>query len=391
MRSAALGNLKVFVVLLVVWHHTILAYCRTGHFDRLHYLRSSAPIVDARRWVGFDVLMDFNDVWFMSLMFFVSGLFVLPSLSRTGARRYLMDRCTRLGLPFLLATCVIMPVATYPSYLQTGASPAFLQFLAVFFTFHGWAGGPAWFIWVLLAMDGLAVAALAWPALRRHASHVPDAVARRPAVSLGWMIAGCAGAYLPMLSVFGADRWFAWGPFHVQCSRVLLYTVMFGTGVACGAGGVSHLLFGQAGPFARAAYRCVGAGAVVFGALLALQIAALRHVAPFTSPAWQLLGGLLFVVCCVLVGVGMIGVFIRHPGGRWWGVLAPSIFGIYLLHYAPMTWVQAGLLGVALPAVVKACVCFGVTLAASWLIVAAFAELTGYRSGLRYRFRHPSR
>jgi hypothetical protein len=38
------------------------------------------PVVDSQRWSGFALFVGFNDAFFMSLMFFLSGLFVWRSL-----------------------------------------------------------------------------------------------------------------------------------------------------------------------------------------------------------------------------------------------------------------------------------------------------------------------
>ena len=212
-RRAAFDKLKVCVTLLVVLHHSILAYARFGHFDTRHYLRSSAPIVDPARWSGFDLLVDFNDVYFMSLMFLISGLFVMPSLSRHGPWRYLTGRAVRLGVPFLAAATVIMPAAYYPSYLQTGANLSFLQYWSGYFTVYGWPGGPAWFIWVLLLFDiaaGIAGVSLAEPtAGHHHSPRLADEGSRVP--GLGLAVAASAAAYMPMLYVFGPTRWFVLG------------------------------------------------------------------------------------------------------------------------------------------------------------------------------------
>jgi hypothetical protein len=40
-----------------------MAYCRCGHFDRVHYLWFGALIVDASKWLGFDLIALFNDSW----------------------------------------------------------------------------------------------------------------------------------------------------------------------------------------------------------------------------------------------------------------------------------------------------------------------------------------
>ncbi|MFS3136312.1 hypothetical protein ACLRDC_13195 [Gluconacetobacter sacchari] len=73
-NNQAIGMLRLFLTLAVVMHHSVLAYCVFGHFDRQHYLLSTAPIVDSERWRGFDLLVLWNDTYFMALMFFISGL-----------------------------------------------------------------------------------------------------------------------------------------------------------------------------------------------------------------------------------------------------------------------------------------------------------------------------
>ena len=54
-RDAGVDALRTAVTLLVVLHHSILAYANFGFFDSKHYLRSTAPVVDGQRWIGFEV------------------------------------------------------------------------------------------------------------------------------------------------------------------------------------------------------------------------------------------------------------------------------------------------------------------------------------------------
>jgi len=100
-RKMAIDYLRTFIIVLVLVHHSFPAYVRFGQFNRVHYLWSTAPIVDAQRWVGFDLIVVCNDIFFMSLMFFVSGLFVWPSLRRKGTGAFPRDRLLRLSLPFV--------------------------------------------------------------------------------------------------------------------------------------------------------------------------------------------------------------------------------------------------------------------------------------------------
>ena len=108
--------------------------------------------------------MLFNDSFFMACMFFISGLFVHDSLARTGPASFLRHRAWRLGVPFLLSIFVLMPIAYYPTFLRYHL-PGTTDFNFFHFWWHTltigpWPSGPAWFLWVLLALD--AIAALIW-------------------------------------------------------------------------------------------------------------------------------------------------------------------------------------------------------------------------------------
>ncbi len=149
-RDIAIDYLRSVVTLLVVAHHASLAYNTVSYLDANDYMKSSTPVVDLARWRPLDLFVGWNDTFFMCLMFLISGLFILPSLNRKGAGRFMTDRAKRLGIPFIVSAFLLAPLAYYPSWLLTSES---VQggYLPRFFTNDGWASGPAWFIWVLLA------------------------------------------------------------------------------------------------------------------------------------------------------------------------------------------------------------------------------------------------
>jgi len=96
--------------------------------------------------VGFDFLVGFNDIFFMSLMFFLSGLFVWQSLQRKGAAHFLRDRALRLGLPLVVAAAVVAPIAYYPAYIQTGLRGGITGYWQQWRALGNWPAGPAWFV-----------------------------------------------------------------------------------------------------------------------------------------------------------------------------------------------------------------------------------------------------
>ena len=83
-RMASIDYLRAFITLLVLYHHSTLAYTTFAAQNRTNFLLSTAPIVDTQRWAFLDYAENFNDVFFMSLMFCISGLFVWPLLKKKG-------------------------------------------------------------------------------------------------------------------------------------------------------------------------------------------------------------------------------------------------------------------------------------------------------------------
>jgi len=84
-RDIAIDYLRSSVTVAVVVHHSALAYNTFSYYDSAHCARSAAPIVDTVRFAPLDALVGWNDIFFMSLMFFISGLFVVPSMARKGS------------------------------------------------------------------------------------------------------------------------------------------------------------------------------------------------------------------------------------------------------------------------------------------------------------------
>src|SRR5713226_10064485 len=104
-RIVALDRARTFITLLVIIHHSVVNYTYFGNGDRM-------------RWLGFDLVVLFNDSFFMAFMFFISGLFVRNSLARKGSAMFVRERTWRLGVPFLISVFVLMPVAYYPTFLR---------------------------------------------------------------------------------------------------------------------------------------------------------------------------------------------------------------------------------------------------------------------------------
>jgi len=146
-RRVEFDYLRTFAVIIVVFHHAMLAYTTYADF-------SFSPVIDAQKWVGFDWITIINDIFGMSLFFFLSGLFVWESLNRKGVQKFVRDRLLRLGLVFLISLLLIMPIAYYFNHLEIAQiydfTPLSYPLYWLGLASIGFLGGPLWFLWILL-------------------------------------------------------------------------------------------------------------------------------------------------------------------------------------------------------------------------------------------------
>ncbi len=225
-RNAAFDHARSFLTLVVVLHHAVIPYTHFGH-------------TDAKSWIGFDMVVLATDSFFMAMFFFLSGLFVWPSLMHKTTAVHLRDRLLRLGLPFAIAAVTVIPIAYYAIALRQETDLTFAAFWWKTVTVGPWPSGPLWFVWVLLAFDLLA------SLLYRLSPNLLDPIHRlseqcfdQPAKFFLFLLAVTALVYIPALIYFGPNRWFEFGPFSVQASRILLYASYFFIGAGIG---VAHL------------------------------------------------------------------------------------------------------------------------------------------------------
>jgi peptidoglycan/LPS O-acetylase OafA/YrhL len=87
-----------------------------------------------------------------------------------------------------------------------------------------------------------------------------------------------------------------------------------------------------------------------------------------TVPGLEIVADLGLVLYCAAACLGWAAVFLRFTATRRPVIdsLSENAYGIYLVHYLFITWLQYILLGVALFAIAKAAIVFTGTLILSW-------------------------
>ncbi len=386
-RDVPLGYLRTFLTLLVVAHHSALAYyafapAPAASLKELPMMWTAFPVVDPQKWPAAALFIGFNDTFFMSLMFLISGVFVWPALLRKGSVGFLRARLIKLGIPFAIAAAVLSPLAYYPSYFATGADPALGSFMKEWVTLGVWPAGPAWFLWVLIAFGVVAAAASKIaPGLDLRAARAQETLSESPMRYALALIAISALVYLPMAAAFTPENWSNVGPFWFQTSRLLHYAVYFVAGMGLGAQGLGRGLLAHGGKLARRwpLWIMASMAAFVLG-MVALFTILKTYGNGGTGPSMTLsaLGNLTFVLSCATSSLACLAVFVRfaretHP---ILDHLSANAYGIYLFHYVCVSWLQMALLGTtSLPGGLKAMTVFVGTVALSWMLASTLRRI----------------
>jgi len=165
----------------------------------------------------------------------------------------------------------------------------------------------------------------------------------------------------------------------VQSSRALHYLVYFLAGVAIGDCGIDHGLLAPDGRLVRRWFRWTRSALGLFAVYVAILVGLAPDRSAYGLPplARQLIFGLGFVLCCGAISFAMLAVFRRFATARTSVLdsLSRNAYGIYLVHYGFVMWLQYALLPAAIPAVAKAAVVLSVALAASWTATAALRRI----------------
>jgi len=372
-RIVAFDRARTFITLLVVIHHSAVNFTHFGNGDRM-------------RWLGFDLVVLFNDSFFMAFMFLVSGLFVHDSLARHGAGGYLRRRAWRLGMPLLVSIFVLIPIAYYASFLRyhlPGTTDFnYFHYWGRMITTGPWPSGQSWFLWVLLVFD--VIAAAIWmtaPKILGAFGRLIGALRSRPAIAFAAFVVVSVVSYLPLHLWFGDGAWFEPGhyPFPIQTSRILLYPAYFFTGVGIGVIGLRVGILAEDGEVERRWATWLSLAVLFFGLILLLVFAHHNWIENFASPAlwWRAAYGTVFAMFSAAMAFTVLATSLRLSRASLWllDAMQPQAYGIFLFHYMFIIWMQYFVYDPAWPAGVKAAMVFAVTLGGSWLLTVLLRKI----------------
>ncbi len=135
--------LRVLVILSLIPYHAAFTYLKNGFV----YIKDPVSNLSALPFLIITVpLYDF----FMTLLFFVSGIASFYSFQKRDSRRYIGERLKKLMLPFLMGFLFLCPLTGYIQALYEGFESGFFNFLPQFFWFNAVKYKSYAHLWFLL-------------------------------------------------------------------------------------------------------------------------------------------------------------------------------------------------------------------------------------------------
>jgi glucans biosynthesis protein C len=371
-RNLWVDYLRSSITVLVVAHHSTLSYTTFATFNKTAYIFSTHPVVDAKRWVGLDIFVNFNDIFFMSLMFLIGGLFLKKSLLKKGRSAFIRERFYRLFIPFLFLGTILMLFAYFPSYYIAHNSADIPAYIKDFFTVEYWPVGPPWFIWMLFLFNLL----FAW--FYSPLQHAFEKTGRylvvlkdKPFIIFAGLFCMMWILYVPLAYKVGAGTWTGWGPFDFQLSRILLYFGFFITGILIGETDFNNELFSSQSSMVKNWLSWILLSLLVFVVvtLIGKPLRLLVNNSVISAfVAWMIYYS-FYVASCMASCIAFLAAFKRFVRSEksWMNYLSENAYLIYLIHYVFVIWCQYFLLNTDLPAFVKFVLTFVVALSFSWI------------------------
>jgi surface polysaccharide O-acyltransferase-like enzyme len=150
---------------------------------------------------------------------------------------------------------------------------------------------------------------------------------------------------------------------------VLLCFTYFAIGLALGAWDIERGVFAAAGKLARRWYCWATAAILIFFALIALFVTLLSSLSSSQpSRGLETATNLAFAMSCAASSLAVVAVFARFAQrrSRVFDSLSTNAYGIYIVHYVFVSWLQFGLLGVTWSGATKGSTVFCAALLLSW-------------------------
>ncbi len=348
-RVYFIDYLRGLMVLYVVLDHSMHLY--SPFFKKFHRFQ------DFGGNLFFDVWHMHNDVIMMPFLYFLAGMFVLPSLRRRGLLSFAKEKFYRLVVPFVLGVIIIVPPQTYiAKLLKENLQQGYFDY---WFNVYFWAdmsSSAFWFLYYLAVLTALLIAIhTILPSFIKIFGRFATWLVNNP-------IKGFISCFLIGAVIIGASeiiwntQWWTgfWKLFYVRGSRFIMKGFLFFLGAGFAYAGItrnteiltrignSWKTWTLISLLAGGAYITYALSNFYTGAYT-LEILRHFHYGGTWVDVWPIIeayGGpllirttllALFMCSLVVMYVAIFKRFLDRPLPKWQSLAACS-FGIYIFH-----------------------------------------------------------
>lgn len=361
-RLAYLDNIRIVLTALVLWQHAALTY------STIRIWPYSESRTDGTATL-LDVLVIYNQTFFMGMFFLISGYFTPGSYDAKGGARFMRDRFVRLGIPLVVFVVVLRPIFTLWVYWK---DYSYLDYRT--FYVYSVDTGPMWFVLVLLVFN---VVYYMVRFNREQAGRtVPERAPVTTPLSLWWLpLLGLAlgvATFVWRIIVPDGTIWKVVG--LPTPSFLVQYVAMFVLGIAAKRRGWFDRLPAGAGWAAGCLALVSG-----YGLLMLLDY---DHLSPRMQGGVTLLS-LAYSTATMVFAVAMICVVLtafrtvanRSNRGTTW--LAVHGYLVYIIHPPVLVWLAVALAGFGGTMVAKAGLLFALSLVVCWGLAGLIRAIPG--------------
>ncbi len=233
-RIIFLDTLKAFIIILVVFYHVLMAYIlypiipmaiqnRFFHSSQYYYS-------EGEKLFFLILLLVVNAPTMMSIMFFIAGYFALAPLIKKGCGQFLKDKAIRLGLPFVVGTTFLAPLAAFLASLARGTRiNYFAYWLLRFFRPEEFSQYHFWFLGVLLLF--FLVLGFLFLIFRTTLSSINTRPGKPSRLFFVGFSAATTGLYFVVNLVYPEEAFTQWYVLQFQAVVFLVYAAYFAFGV----------------------------------------------------------------------------------------------------------------------------------------------------------------
>tara|TARA_A100000171_G_scaffold53011_1_gene75371 strand:+ start:2439 stop:3728 length:1290 start_codon:yes stop_codon:yes gene_type:complete len=402
-RLLFIDYLRGFMVLLVVLEHSLLPY--TKKFNWTWFFP------DMTGTYVFDIWHYHNDTIMMPFLFFLAGMFVMPSLKRRGLASFMKERFLRLVVPFVFGVTFITPfLSYYKKRILEGLDTGFFEFWWGTYIrwedypFQNFTQGGFWFLYYLAVLTlALILLSCIIPKFMEGLGAFARFLMNRPI--RGFICVCCMSAVILGASdlMWGAHWWFGFKPvFHVRTARFIIKIFYFFLGA-----GVSYAGFLENSRFlenlGKHWKKWLGVSILLGGGYMAYSLAYFEDGAYnndvrlffYRGGLWEYAWPVIsqsappLLIRTTLLGCFMASLsvmymslfyrFLNTPK-PFWVSLAACSYGIYIFHEPFTIWLHTLMYGEFISPFVKFLIAGGGSLGISWLLVSkVFLKLPGFK------------